>query len=73
MRYPPLAKPGTREDALVLNIDLAPTFLEAAGLPRPEAFSGKSLMNILTSDKSGIVDPARARVIEPREALRVLR
>ena len=41
LRYPPLAKTKT-VDALVLNIDLAPTFLDFAGLNVPATMQGKS-------------------------------
>ena len=47
VRYPPLAEAGTRNDALVLNIDLAPTLLELAGIPIPSAVDGKSLVPLL--------------------------
>ena len=33
VRWPARIKPGTRSDAIALNIDFAPTFLDAAGLP----------------------------------------
>ena len=39
--------------------DLAPTFLEAAGLTPPEQMTGGSLVPILTSAKSGQIDPSR--------------
>ena len=52
VRYPPLAEAGTRNDALVLNIDLAPTFLELAGVPIPSVVEGKSLVRLLRSESS---------------------
>jgi len=42
LRYPPLVKPGTKVDELVLNIDMAPTFLELAGIQPPKAMQGAS-------------------------------
>jgi len=48
-------------------IDLAPTFLEAAGIEAPEAMSGKSLLGILFSEKNGIVEPSREFVLSGRE------
>jgi arylsulfatase A-like enzyme len=42
IRYPPLVKPGTKIDEMVLNIDMAPTFLELAGIKPPEAMQGAS-------------------------------
>lgn len=54
-------------DDLVSLIDLAPTFLEAAGVTVPEAMSGKSLSGILLSNKSGTVDASRRHVLTGRE------
>ncbi|MFW5802984.1 MAG: sulfatase [Verrucomicrobiota bacterium] len=54
-------------DDFVNIMDLAPTFLEAAGETPPECMSARSLMPVLTSDKSGTVDPARNFVVTGRE------
>jgi uncharacterized sulfatase len=54
------------EDFVVLP-DLAPTFLEAAGLTPPDVMTGRSLMPVLLSDKSGLVDPTRDHVVVGRE------
>lgn len=61
------AKGGRVVDDLVSLTDLAPTFLELAGLPIPERMTGKSLVNILKSDRSGQVDPSRTAVFFGRE------
>lgn len=60
--------PGGRivED-LVSHTDLAPTFLEMAGLPVPEEMSGNSLVEILNTNLSGHIDPERNRVFTYRE------
>lgn len=42
VRFPKQIKPGSVSDAIVLNIDLAPTFLELAGIPIPQTMQGKS-------------------------------
>jgi arylsulfatase A-like enzyme len=42
IRYPKEIPAGSTHDAMVLNIDLAPTFLELAGLAIPENMQGKS-------------------------------
>ncbi len=42
MRYPALVKPRTVVSDMVLNIDLAPTFLELAGAPIPASMQGRS-------------------------------
>jgi len=43
IRYPRLIRPGTIRPEMALNIDLAPTILEWAGLPIPATVQGKSL------------------------------
>jgi arylsulfatase A-like enzyme len=51
---------GNRNVADFVSLcDLAPTFLEAAGLNPSEQMTGGSLMPILTSNKSGQVVPLR--------------
>ena len=47
VRWPAAIKPGTRSRALALNVDFAPTFLEAAGVPVPADMQGRSLLPIL--------------------------
>lgn len=60
----PAAVPGGRTvDDFVSHTDFAPTFLEAAGLPVPEAVTGHSLLPILQSKKKG----SRDRVFTGRE------
>lgn len=58
---------GRRVDDFVSLIDLAPTFLEAAGVDAPREMSGKSLISILKSDQSGQVDPRRNFILSGRE------
>ncbi len=43
-RYPGVIKPGTVYNDLVMNIDIAPTALEMAGIDVPEAIQGKSML-----------------------------
>ena len=40
VRWPAAIKPGTRSDAMALNVDFAPTFLDAAGLAGPRRHAG---------------------------------
>ena len=47
VRWPAGIKAGTRSDALALNVDFAPTFLELAGLPASSDMQGRSLVPIL--------------------------
>jgi N-sulfoglucosamine sulfohydrolase len=61
------AKGGRVVDDLVTLPDLAPTFLEAAGVKAPETMTGRSLISLLKSDKSGIVEPQRDAVYIGRE------
>lgn len=44
IRYPPLVEPRTTSQAMVMNIDLAPTFVELAGLEVPDDMQGLSLV-----------------------------
>ena len=54
------------EDFVNLS-DLAPTFLELAGLPVPDAMTSKSLVNILNSTNSGLIEAERDFIITGRE------
>ena len=47
VRWPAGVKPGTKSDAIALNIDFATTFLEAAGLPVSPEMQGRSLLPVL--------------------------
>ncbi|MBL7077456.1 MAG: sulfatase [Kiritimatiellae bacterium] len=44
IRWPGRIKPGQRIDAMIQNIDYAPTFLDIAGLDIPDDIQGKSLV-----------------------------
>lgn len=46
--WPGRIQAGLRSDALVESIDIAPTLLEAAGLPVPHLMQGRSLLPIMT-------------------------
>jgi arylsulfatase A-like enzyme len=43
-------RPGVTVDQLVSTVDLAPTLLEAAGLPAESAMQGKSLLNLASGN-----------------------
>jgi arylsulfatase A-like enzyme len=47
VRWPGVIEPGARSDAIALNVDFAPTFLEAAGLAVPGDMQGRSLVSVL--------------------------
>jgi arylsulfatase A-like enzyme len=61
------AKSGRVVDDLVTLPDLAPTFLELGGVEVPKSMTGRSLVNVLKSEKSGQVDPVRDAVFIGRE------
>ena len=47
VRWPAAIKAGTRSDGLALNIDFAPTFIDAARLPPSPEMQGRSLLPVL--------------------------
>jgi arylsulfatase A-like enzyme len=47
VRWPAGVNAGTTTDAMALNVDFAPTFLDAAGAPVPEWMQGRSLLPVL--------------------------
>ena len=51
MRYPRVIGPGSERNEFALNIDLAPTLLELAGVAVPETMQGKSLLPVLKGSK----------------------
>jgi len=53
VRWPGKIQPESKCDELVLNLDLAETFLDAAGVSIPEDMQGKSLVPLLTGEKPG--------------------
>ena len=66
-RWPGRIPEGRVVDDMINIMDLAPTFLEAAGVEAPEGMAGESLMPVLTSEESGQVDPDRTFVVTGRE------
>ncbi|MGA1338202.1 MAG: sulfatase [Opitutales bacterium] len=63
----PGIKGGRVVDDMVSLPDLAPTFLEAGGVKPPAVMTGRSLWNVLRSERQGLVDPARTWVVAGRE------
>ncbi|MBT3279048.1 MAG: sulfatase [Phycisphaerales bacterium] len=60
--------PGGRNvNDMVSLIDFAPTFLEVAGVAVPNGMSGKSLLSLLKSPKSGLVEQCRDHVFASSE------
>lgn len=67
-----VANPGRRIDNPTSTIDLAPTFLEAAGLPVHEQMDGNSLLPILrAADAKGITALGNEFIITGRERHKV--
>ena len=51
IRYPRLIKPGSVNSDLCINVDIAPTLLELAGIKSPTAMQGRSLVPLLGGNK----------------------
>ncbi len=47
VRWPAATRAGASSEQMALNLDFAPTFLEAAGLPVPSDMQGRSLVPLL--------------------------
>ena len=56
VRWPGHIRAGSVCDSLVSSIDLAPTILELAGLPRLPTFQGKSFVRLLSQPEETIRD-----------------
>lgn len=67
IRWGDITYTNRKVDDFVSLIDLAPTFLEAAGIEIPETMDGKSLMPLLMSKKEGLIDKERDHVVVGRE------
>ncbi len=52
MRYPGVISPGTVNNSLLLNLDIAPTLLSAAGVAIPKDMQGESFLPLLTKEKA---------------------
>jgi len=65
--WPERVPSGRTVDDFVSLADLAPTFLDAAGLKPPPEMTARSFLDVLVSGKSGRVDPRRDKVFTERE------
>ncbi len=60
VRYPKAIKAGTVSDALCMNIDFAPTFLDYAGVEIPSDIQGVSLRPVIENDGATPTDWRKA-------------
>lgn len=51
VRWPGVTPPGRVQDAVALNVDFAPTFLDIAGVPMPPEMQGRSLAPLLRGER----------------------
>ena len=63
IRWGAKAPRGRRVDDFVGHIDFAPTFLEAAGIKIPKKVTGRSLLPLLTSTRSGRIETSRDHIV----------
>jgi len=61
------SKGRRKVDDFVSLCDLAPTFLQACGVEIPGVVVGQSLINVIESERSGLVDSSRDAVVTARE------
>ncbi|NNM29050.1 MAG: sulfatase, partial [Akkermansiaceae bacterium] len=59
IQWPAVIKPGRVVDDFISTTDLAPTFLEAAGLEPLPVMTGRSLLPMLRAQGSGRLEPGR--------------
>ncbi len=51
VRWPKVIKPGSTQEAIALNIDFAPTFIDLAGAEVPSDIQGRSLAPLLRGER----------------------
>ena len=67
IRWPKKIPAGRVLEDFVCLPDLAPTFLEAGETQVPDAMTGRSLLGLLATTQSGLVDATRDHVVMGRE------
>lgn len=65
--WPGRTAKGIVLDDLVGQIDLAPTFLELAGLEAFPGMAGRSIVDLITAGKGGLLDPSREFILTAQE------
>jgi arylsulfatase A-like enzyme len=53
MRFPGVIRPGSSSDDYVMNLDIAPTVLDAAGVAVPKEMQGESMLPVLQKKSGG--------------------
>jgi arylsulfatase A-like enzyme len=53
LRYPKRIRPGVTREEMVLDVDIAPTLLDLAGINKPEDMQGKSIVGLASADDLG--------------------
>ncbi len=67
IQWPVKIKGGTRVTDFMSTTDLAPTFLQIAGVDVPDQMTGRSLLPTLLANKNGLIDKNRKHVIFGKE------
>ncbi len=65
--WPEIITPQRRVDDLISLTDLAPTFIDVAGLKIPDQMSGKSLLDFFLADESGKIRSSGRKVFAGTE------
>lgn len=71
-RWPERIPSARVVDDFVNLMDLAPTFLDAAGVDIPDSMTARSLLPVLESDRSGQIEAERTAVVTGRERHNVM-
>src|SRR5690606_33339759 len=72
IRYPGVVTAGTFIDQFALNIDLAPTILNIAGVPIPDDIQGQSFLPLLKGQEPSLHDAVYYHYYEYPEPHRVM-
>lgn len=78
MRWPARISPGIVSDALLSNVDLAPTILDVCGISAPVAMQGRSYAPLLDNDPVGgrqeiFAEKTYHDIYDPRRSVRTAR
>lgn len=72
IRWPASVKPGTVEEGLVSNTDIAPTILGLAGLPIPPTMQGRNILDPANAPRRYIF-AGRDKMDDTHDAIRAVR